>query len=484
MQTNGITLLGLGPGNPQWLTLQASEMIKSASEIYVRTDQHPAVDGFPATLQIHSFDYLFEIKDSMGDINAQIVAHILTLGQRPGGVIYAVPGHPLIAESTCPEIIRCAAENNIPVQIIESLSFLEPVYSCLGVNILPHTTMLDALQLATAHHPPFPPDQPVLIAQIDRPQIAVQVKAVLLTTYPHDHRVQLVHGAGTDGQLLEDLSLAKLDCSVHLGPLSTLYLPPLGPATSLEAFQEIVAHLRAPDGCPWDREQTHQSLRPNLLEETYELVAALDDGDSAAMAEEFGDLLLQIVLHAQIASENGAFNFADIVHGIHTKIVHRHPHVFGDLSLEDADTVIKNWEKIKAEERKDNGNDDKGLLDGVAKAMPSLVQAETFQKRAARVGFDWSNIQGVLDKIPEEILEIQNAPNQADRVDEFGDLLFALVNWARWYNIDAESALRSTNRRFRTRFSFIEKTARKQGRNLEDLSLHEMDSLWDAAKHL
>ncbi len=482
MQTHGITLLGLGPGNPQWLTLQASEILNTASEIYIRTNQHPVVDGLPATIKLRSFDHLFETNDSMGEIDVKIAAHILKLGARPEGVIYAVPGHPLIAESTCSLILAGAAENNIPIHVIAGISFIEPICSALGINLLPYTAIIDALQLAGLHHPPFPPDHPIMIFYVDRPQIAAQLKTVLRTTYPKDHSVHLVHGVGTDGQILEELPLEMLDCSNHLGPLTTLYLPPLGPATSIEAFQEIVAHLRAPDGCPWDREQTHQTLRPNLLEETYELVAALDDNDPVAMAEEFGDLLLQIVLHAQIASEGGTFNFADIVHGIHTKIVRRHPHVFGDLHLEGADSVIRNWEKLKAEERVENGDHHKGLLDGVAKAMPSLVQADTFQKRAARVGFDWTNIQGVLDKISEEILEIKNAPSQPARADEFGDLLFALVNWARWHDIDAESALRSTNSRFRTRFSYIEKMARKQGRNLNELSLQEMDALWDQAK--
>jgi tetrapyrrole methylase family protein/MazG family protein len=482
MKTKGITLLGLGPGNPQLLTLQAWEILNTVSEIYLRTRLHLMVDGLPSTLQVHSFDHLFETNDPLDDIYTQIVARVLMLGKRPEGIIYAVPGHPLIANTACLEILRSAREGGIPIRIVEGLSFLEPVCSALGINPLPHTAVIDGLELADAHHPFFPPDQPVLIYQIQHSQMAARVKTTLRAVYPEDHSIQLVHGAGTDGQILEDLPLKMLDSSEHLGPLTTLYLPPLGPATSLESFQEIVAHLRAPNGCPWDREQTHQSLRPNLLEETFELVAALDDDDPAAMVEEFGDLLLQIILHAQIASERGNFNFADIVNGIHTKIVRRHPHVFGSLDLGDAESVIKNWEKLKAEERKINGDDKKGLLDGVANAMPSLVQAETFQKRAARVGFDWPDIQGVLEKISEEIVEIHQSPTEAKRADEFGDLLFALVNWARWYNIDAESALRSTNRRFRERFSYIEKIAREQGRSMGELSLNEMDALWDEAK--
>ncbi len=200
--------------------------------------------------------------------------------------------------------------------------------------------------------------------------------------------------------------------------LTSLYVPALGAATSFEAFQEVIAHLRAPDGCPWDREQTHDSLRPHLLEEAYEAVTALDAGDTDAMREEFGDLLLQIVLHAQIASEIGEFSMADILQGIHSKIVNRHPHVFGDLILKDVDGVLQNWEKLKAAERIANGKSEAGLLDSVPLALPALAQADQYQRRAARVGFDWTEIEGVLDKVREELDEVRSAPD--DRIARAG----------------------------------------------------------------
>jgi tetrapyrrole methylase family protein/MazG family protein len=264
--------------------------------------------------------------------------------------------------------------------------------------------------------------------------------------------------------------------------LTSLYVPPLGEGTSFEAFQEIVAHLRAPDGCPWDREQTHESLRTHLLEESYEALEAIDAGDVEGMQEEFGDLLLQIVLHAQIASEEGEFTINNLIKSIHDKIVRRHPHVFGDMALDGVKGVLQNWEKLKEAERKDNGKKERGLLDGVPKSLPALTQAQEYQDRAARVGFDWPMVDGVLEKIVEEVQEIKAATNDQELAEEIGDLFFVLVNLARWKKMDAESTLRETNMKFKKRFAFVEQSAKGQGRELSSMTLEEMDALWDDAK--
>lgn len=482
MNTHGITLLGLGPGDANLLTRQAWNLLEMTSEIYVRTEQHPALAEVPDTLKIHSFDYLYKEIGSCEDVYSRIVDEIVVLGDRSEGVIYAVPGHPFIAEATCPEIAHRAKEKGIPVLVLDGLSFIEPTLSALGVDAMPQISIVDALVLANGHFPPFPPDVPTLIAQIHHNDISSQVKQILKAVYPDDHSVFLVHNAGTQSQIVEDLPLCEIDRNDSPGFLTSLYLPPLGSATSMESFQELIAHLRSPEGCPWDREQTHQTLRPNLLEEAYEVVSAIDDNDPTEMAEEFGDLLLQVVLHAQIASEYGEFTMADIIQGIHTKLVRRHPHVFADEELDEPDAVIKNWERLKADERKANGQLEKGLLDGVAKALPALTQAQTYQQRVVRVGFDWSEISSVIDKVCEEIEEIRAAPDDEARAAEMGDLLFSVVNLARWLKIDAESALREANERFKNRFVYIEKAARQQGRRLEEMSLQEMDALWEAAK--
>jgi tetrapyrrole methylase family protein/MazG family protein len=484
MDTLGITLLGLGPGDPALLTRQAWQLLETIPEIYLRTRQHPTVEGFPPSLQVQSFDEIYEQESSFEHVYAHIVDRVLELGQRPQGVIYAVPGHPFIAEATCPEIARRAAEMGIPLRIIEGLSFLEPTFTALGIDPLPHTAFIDALQLSSALVPSFPPDAPTLIAQIYSTSVASDVKLTLMENFPDEHPVKLVHAAGTAGQVIESLPLFEIDHSPHIGLLTCLYLPPLEQGNSFEAFHEIIARLRAPDGCPWDREQTHQTLRSNLLEETYEALFALDADDPQHMREEFGDLLLQIVLHAQIASEYGEFNLIQVIKGIYDKIIRRHPHVFADWQVDGVGNVLQNWEKLKAAERVNNGEMQKGLLDGVALALPALTQAQEIQGRAARVGFDWPNIQGVVDKICEECAEFVNAEDEPSRASEIGDLLFALVNLARRCNIDAESVLRETNLRFRRRFAHIEQSARQQGRPITDLTLDEMEALWQAAKKI
>jgi tetrapyrrole methylase family protein/MazG family protein len=261
----------------------------------------------------------------------------------------------------------------------------------------------------------------------------------------------------------------------------SLYVPAWGEGTSLESFAEIVAHLRAPNGCPWDREQTHESLRKHLLEESYEAISAIDSGNFDDMREEFGDLLLQVVLQSQIANEEGQFNVNQVIQGIHSKIVRRHPHVFGDLELDDVQGVLANWEKLKEKERGDK-KEEKGLLDGVSKILPALSQAQEYQDRAARVGFDWADVEGVLDKVKEEVEEIKDAESDFELASEIGDLLFALVNVARWKHVDAESALRGTNMKFKRRLAYVELGARRQERKLSELTLEEMDGLWNEAK--
>jgi tetrapyrrole methylase family protein/MazG family protein len=319
------------------------------------------------------------------------------------------------------------------------------------------------------------------------------VITVLLAVYPKEHEVFLVnadaatHSPEDAGQenfvslRLGDFAVKNIS-DQYFSPSACLYVPELGEGTSFESFQEIVAHLRAPNGCPWDMEQTHASLRKHLLEESYEAIAALDSQDFASMGEEFGDLLLQIMLHSQIANEEGEFTANDVVKGIYDKIVRRHPHVFGDAKVGGVDGVLQNWEKLKQKERDGKGRQEKGMLDGVPLALPALSQAQEYQDRAARVGFDWPVIEDVLAKVAEEMQEVKDAETDFELADEIGDLFFVLVNFARWKKVDAESALRGTNMKFKKRFGYIETNAKAQGRNLSDMKLEEMDALWDEAK--
>jgi len=244
-----------------------------------------------------------------------------------------------------------------------------------------------------------------------------------------------------------------------------------------DSLVEIIARLRAPDGCPWDRKQTHSSLRNHLLEECYEALEALDEGDSAKLCAELGDLLLQIVLHTQIAAEAGEFELGDLVEGINTKLVHRHPHVFGSGQARDAEEVALNWEALKQEEREAGTS----ILDGVPRQLPALNYSQEIQDRVARVGFDWEDVDGVIDKLVEEVAELKQA-DQRQKAEEFGDLLFTLVNIARRMGTDPEAALREANRKFYRRFKYMEELCRQRGLNFNKLSFEEQNVLWEEAK--
>jgi len=241
---------------------------------------------------------------------------------------------------------------------------------------------------------------------------------------------------------------------------------------------DIIAKLRAPDGCPWDKKQTHASLRENLLEECYEVLEALDEGDSGKLCAELGDLLMQVVLHTQIATEAGEFEVGDVLSSINAKLIHRHPHIFGSLKVKDAQEVAHNWELLKQEERQS----DSSILASVPKQMPSLGYSQEIQHRVAQVGFDWEDVDGVIDKLAEEIREFKQAGSQQETAQEFGDLLFTLANIARRLGVDLEAALRQANQRFYRRFTYMEGLCRQRGVNIGDLSFDEQNALWEEAK--
>jgi MazG family protein len=248
--------------------------------------------------------------------------------------------------------------------------------------------------------------------------------------------------------------------------------------SKFDSLVEIIARLRAPDGCPWDKEQTHKSLRENLLSECYEALEALDEGDAEKLCEELGDILLQIMLHSQIAKDDNEFEISDVVRGISEKIIRRHPHVFGSREVKDSTEVMQNWEELKKEEREEGVS----MLDGVPKDMPALAYAREISRRAVRVGFEWEDVEGVIEKVVEEIREIEDSKQREEKEKEFGDLLFTLVNVARWEGIDAEVALRGANSKFYRRFSKMEELCNERGVNFADLSFDEKNELWNEVK--
>jgi len=307
------------------------------------------------------------------------------------------------------------------------------------------------------------------------------VREVLLSLYPLDHPLQPLPGGAP--RSLESLSSAELSGADWLVPA----LDALDNLASPHGMAAISARLRAPDGCPWDRRQTHASLRPFVLEEAYETVDAIEGGAPEDLAEELGDLFLQIILHAQLAAEDGAFDLTDVYRTLGAKIIRRHPHVFGDLEVSGADEVLRNWETIKAAERHGAG-EAPSAFDGIARALPALAASREIQERASSLGWDWPAIEGVWEKVGEELAELHEAgaiegdAGRDARLHEFGDVLFAAVNLARWLRLDPEEALRRANRRWIDRYQRVDALALERGLVLADLSANEKDALWNEVK--
>lgn len=483
-----ITILGLGPGHIDDLTRGAWRVLETAPTVYLRTAQHPCVPHLPKSdgTAFHSFDDVYETLEKFDEVYEAITARVLEAAQS-GDVVYAVPGDPFVGESTTARIIEGAKARNIAVRVLNGISFVEPTLALLGIDAIDRLQIMDALAIATMHHPPINPDAPALISQVYSRHVASDVKLTLMNQYPDDFTVRLIHAAGTAEAIVEDLPLYAIDHSEKINHLTSLYVPPIGNMASFEQFQEIIAHLRAPEGCPWDRKQTHESLRPYLLEEAYEVLEAIENGDTQGLYEELGDLLLQVVLHTQIAIDDGEFYMTDVLQHVSNKMVRRHPHVWGDTVAKDAETVLTNWEILKRQEKEEAGSNGaakrESLLDGVPKGLPALQQSHKYQDKAAKVGFDWPDISGVLAKIREELGEIERAETPKERFEEFGDLMFVLVNFARWMGIeDPESALREANNKFYRRFRYVEQSVAETGKPMTDFTLDELDVFWNAAK--
>ncbi|MCY3780243.1 MAG: nucleoside triphosphate pyrophosphohydrolase [Chloroflexi bacterium] len=481
-----ITIIGLGPGSIKHLTLGAWTKLQQANTLYLRTSRHPCVAELPAGLRCVSFDDVYEAHEQFDQVYSEIAARVLDLAQRDAEVLYAVPGDPHVGEASVAKIIEAARAASIDVDIIPGLSFIEPCLSLLGIDALNGLQIVDALSVAAQYHPPINPSLPALVGQVYSRDVASDLKLTLMNQYPDEFSVKLVHSAGNDDEHVETLPLFEIDHSRRIDIKTALYLPPLGELCGFEALQNIIAHLRSPEGCPWDREQTHKSLRPFLIEEAYEVLESLDAGDPDALCKELGDLLLQILLHTQIAIDEGDFNMADVLRHLNEKMIHRHPHVWGDApKTGDFGQLSQIWQEAKAAERADTDEKSASILDGIPNGAPALFVAQRYSARAAKVGFDWADVAGVEEKFKEELAEVFSAKSRAQRANEIGDLIFVLVNWLRWLGVDdPESLLREINAKFYRRFRHVETRAVQAGKPLSDFTLDELERWWGEAKRL
>jgi tetrapyrrole methylase family protein/MazG family protein len=464
-----IYLVGLGAGGAQELSEQALHALRRAQRVLASQPSHPSA----RLLQLAAI--AFEPCPAEPE---QAIATLLNAPERT--VALAVPGHPLLGNPLVARALPAAAEAGRPVRLVPSRSVLEPVLEAT-LHAAP-----DGVQVVSAARLPYiapDPTLPTLWFGIETPERLCALQAHLSLRYPPSHEVIFVHAPGDVSVETRRVPLAQLTampCDAQ-----TYLLIPACPRreqtyAGFEGLTRVVAALRAPDGCPWDREQTHASLKPHLLEETYETLEAIDRADPAELREELGDMLLQVLMHSQIASETGAFDIQQVVQHLIEKLIARHPHVFGDAHAETAAQVLKNWDATKRQQKGRNS-----VLDGVPRSMPALARAQEISKRAARVGFEWDSIHGVLDKLQEEETELRQAIESGDSgriASELGDLLFTVVNIARHADIDAEQCLRQMVDRFTARFQWMESEAARRNRSLESLSPDEWEDLWQQAK--
>lgn len=477
-----ITVLGLGPGSPDDLTLRAAKILKSAGHLYLRTVIHPAVKYLDENgIKYESFDNMYNSLDTFEEVYSTIAERIVSLSEK-WDVVYAVPGNPLVAEDTVQRILSLARDQRKEVEIIPSVSFIDTVISSMSIDPVGGLKILDALQLdkekvdTSCHN---------IITQVYNRRVASDVKLKLMEYYEDEVEVAMIRAAGVEGlERIERMPLYDIDRIDWVDHLTSLYIPPSNKKRyDFDDLTKIIEKLRGPGGCPWDREQTHKSLKRYLIEESYEVLEAIDEDDMDELLEELGDVLLQVVFHASIASEHKNFDIIDVTHRITEKMIKRHSHIFGNGACQTASDVADNWEKIKMKEQSLQTITDS--LRHVPKSMPALMRSQKVQEKASMAGFDWDSPEDAISKVKEELQEFLNvykSENNGKIIEELGDLLFSVVNVCRFYDVEPEFALHHCTEKFISRFQYIENAALKSGKKLSDMSLQEMDELWETAK--
>ncbi len=480
-----LTIVGLGPGGMQYLTMEAYQALEEADVTWLRTDKHPIVDELKKKgLAFSSYDHMYDTYEVFDQVYEAIAQDVYQKVQE-GDVTYAVPGNPFVAEKTVERLQELCKEGKVDVRTVHGTSFLDAIITTLGRDPVHGLKVLDALQIE-CQEPDTTMDN--MVIQVYDKMTGSRVKLALMQYYPDDQEVIVVRGAGIPGEeVVQTIELYELDRIDLLDHLASLYIPAVKDHKEKKYFFKDLVHimetLRSPDGCPWDREQTHQTLKPYLIEEAYEVLDAIDQEDLFLLEEELGDLLLQVVFHTQLAAESGYFEINDVTTGICRKLINRHPHVFADVDVENSDEVLTNWEAIKREEKDNESVTDS--MERMPKGLPALMRAYKIQKKAAGVGFDWDDVRDAIKKIHEELdefLEIWESGDQDKTTEELGDLLFAVVNVCRFLKVRPEVALSHTNEKFIRRFAFIEQSAVEKGQKMSDMTLVEMDKLWEMAK--
>lgn len=509
----GITVVGLGPGNAAHLSVETFEVLQKGAQVILRTAVHPSVSELKkAGIKFTSCDDFYETGASFDEVYKKIVEFVLDEGARQE-VIYAVPGSPLVAERTVVMLREQAKARSLPLKILPAMSFLDLAYVELELDPISGLRIIDSLDFeALADAGKYP----LMITQVYSQLIASDIKINLMEVLSDEAQLYFLRNLGLPDEVCLPIKLYELDRQPHIDHLTSVFIPAqeqtvFAPVNALVKEQEIfetddddliygysddedclyntdimplvsvIKRLREPGGCPWDREQTHKSIRSNLVEEVYELLEAIDNNDIDGIQEELGDVLMQVVLHTQIASEAKWFYLQDVIDEVTEKLIRRHPHVFASRLVKDSDEVIKNWDAIKLEEKKERTQ----VLDGVPSGLPTLLRAYKLHSKAAKVGFDWPDNESVWSKVLEELHELEEAVKGGrlkEMEHELGDLLFALAGYAKHIGLEPEVALNSANNRFIRRFTFVEKKVRVSKRKWQDFSLDKLNVFWEQAK--
>ena len=467
MQTITIVILPA----PDALTIAQQSVLHSGQKLFLQTQKHPSADILiKQHLSFVSMDDLFESSEDFDALNNAIAERLCAAGD----CVYLATGS--ISKSQLPAIEQAAKQRDMRVIVLPHLSAGEVAFPAR-----------ESAVMISAHDLPeqIDPEQNHVVEEIDSQIAAGNVKLFLSEYYPDEEPVSLAY-IGQDGfYAVREIKLCELDRQKRYDATTILYIArteyDVRTRHGFDDVMRIVRRLRAPNGCPWDREQTHESLKNALLEESYELIDAIDEADDAHICEEMGDVLLQFALHAAIAEEQCAFTARDACTELVAKLIYRHPHVFGDIRVSGSDEVLKNWDALKMTQRKQTTQT--AVLKSVPKSFPALLRSRKVQKKAADVGFDWENAQQAFYKIAEETQELKEAMEQGSHIEEeMGDLLFAVVNVARLLKLEPEFLLMQATDKFIGRFEIMEQLAKDRGNELRDLAFSEQDKLWDEAK--
>lgn len=470
-------ILGFGCGDKGDITLKTLNILKKSDEVFARTVRHPSAEILDEYgIKFTSFDHLYESSNSFDGVYGKICNEVLN--SKGENVSYIVPGSAVIAEKSVNLLLNKA---KCAVTVVPSVSFLDGIFAELKTDAINSFKMIDALSLDEQK-----PDTSCLniVCQVYDKEIASDVKLALSEYYDDETEVYLLTSSATENSITEKLKLYEIDFSENINHLTSLVIPPQNSLSTPREFDSLVyviAALRGENGCPWDKEQTHETLTPYVVEEAYEVVSAIKKKDCDNLCEELGDLLLQVVLHAQIAEEKNEFNIHDVINSVNQKMVRRHPHVFANSGL--PEDLYKNWDEIKKDEHKYCTITEE--MKDVAEALPALTYAEKIQKKAAKVHFDFKNADEALKKLSEECAELKAAMDKGNNesiFEECGDVLFSAVNVMRLLKQSPEDALRNSIAKFMNRFETVENEMLAKGENIAEKTEQELDELWIRAK--